>query len=204
MLDADAFGAILCDLDGVLVDSHAAIARGYDEWADTRGLDRARVRELFPGTPARQVVAQADPALDADAEAAVIDAIHVAHADEVEALPGAAKLLAEPPRPLAVVTSCTRELAAERFRATGLPVPEVVVTASDVNRGKPDPEAFLAAAERLGVAPALCLVIEDAPAGVAAGKAAGMTVLALTTTHPAAELGAADQLAADLGELAPG
>ena len=88
MLDLGGFGAILCDLDGVLVDSHVAIERGYDEWADARGLSRERVRELFPGTPARQVVEQADPSLNAAAEALVIDRIHVSHGDEVRASRG--------------------------------------------------------------------------------------------------------------------
>jgi sugar-phosphatase len=200
MLGAGHFDAILCDLDGVLVDSEAAIARGYDEWADAHGLDRERVRALYPGTPAQQVVREADPSLDAGEEAARIDAIHVAHGDEVEALPGAAGLLADPPAPLAVVTSCTGALAAKRFSASGLTPPAVVVTADDVDRGKPDPAAYLEAARRMGAAPGRCLVIEDAPAGVRAGKAAGMTVLALTTTHRAEELDGADQLAPDLAE----
>jgi mannitol-1-/sugar-/sorbitol-6-phosphatase len=199
MLRAGDFDAILCDLDGVLVDSEDAIARGYDEWADSRGLDRERVRALYPGTPARQVVAQADPSLDAAEEAARIDAIHVSHGDEVQALPGAAELLGHPPAPLAVVTSCTRALAAKRFDASGLTPPEVVVTADDVERGKPDPAAYLEAARRMGAAAERCLVIEDAPAGVRAGKAAGMAVLALTTTHDGEDLAEADELAPDLG-----
>jgi sugar-phosphatase len=201
MLQTGSFDAILCDLDGVLVDSEAAIGRGYDEWADRRGLDRDRVRALFPGTPARQVVEQADPSLDPAAEAEAIDAIHVAHGDEVEALPGARELLDQAPLPLAVVTSCTHLLAAKRFSASGLTPPAVLVCADDVARGKPDPEAYLAAAEGLCAEPGRCLVIEDAPAGVQAGKAAGMAVLALTTTHSAEELEAADHLLGDLSEL---
>jgi sugar-phosphatase len=195
------FDAILSDLDGVLVDSDAAIARGYDEWADGHGLDRELVRSLYPGTPARQVVEQAAPWLDAAAEAERIDSIHVAHGGEVRALPGAAELLAAPPRPLAVVTSCSRMLAAARFDASGLTAPAVLVTADDVATGKPDPAAYLQAAHELGADPSRCLVIEDAPAGVSAGKAAGMTVLALTTTHGAGRLADADELAADLSAL---
>ena len=194
--------AILSDLDGVLVDSDAAIGRGYDEWADGHGLDRALVRSLYPGTPARQVVEQAAPWLDPAAEAERIDRIHVAHGSGVRALPGAAELLAAPPLPLSVVTSCSRLLAAARFEASGLPAPEVVVTADDVATGKPDPAAYLEAARLLGADPARCLVIEDAPAGVRAGKAAGMPVLALTTTHSPGELEDADELADDLTVLA--
>jgi len=190
--------AILSDLDGVLVDSHAAIERGYDEWADGHGLDRALVRSLFPGTPARQVVEQAAPWLDATAEAERIDRIHLAHGAEVRALPGAAALLEDPPVPLAVVTSCSRPLATARFDAAGLRPPAVVVTAGDVAVGKPDPAAYVEAARRLGVAPGECLVIEDAPAGVQAGKAAGMSVLALTTTHAEEALAAADHFALNL------
>ena len=125
----------------------------------------------------------------------------MAHGAEVRALPGAAELLGAPPRPLAVVTSCSRVLAAARFEASGLRVPEVVVTADDVVTGKPDPAAYLEAARRMDAAPARCLVIEDAPAGVQAGKAAGMTVLALTTTHTADQLAEADELATDLAIL---
>ena len=196
------FDAILSDLDGVLVDSDAAIAEGYDEWADGHGLDRELVRSLYPGTPARQVVERAAPWLDAAAEAERIDSIHVARGSAVAALPGAAALLAAPPKPLAVVTSCSRALATARFAASGLEAPEVVVTADDVATGKPDPAAYLEAARRLGAEPFRCVVIEDAPAGVSAGKAAGMTVLALTTTHAADELSDADELAADLAALA--
>ncbi len=195
------FDAILSDLDGVLVDSHAAIARGYDEWADAHGLNRQLVRSLFPGTPARQVVEQAAPWLDADAEAERIDEIHVAHGGEVRALPGAPALLEAPPRPLAVVTSCSRMLATARFAAAALPAPEVVITADDVAVGKPDPAAYLEAARALGAAPGRCLVIEDAPAGVRAGKAAGMAVLALTTTHAAAALAEADQFVVNLSAM---
>lgn len=195
MLD---FDAILSDLDGVLVDSGAAITRGYDQWADDHELDRGLVRSLFPGTPARQVVEQAAPHLDPETEAQAIDRIHIANARQAPALPGAADLLASPPRPLAVVTSCSAPLAAARFEAAGLTRPDVVVTADDVAVGKPDPAAYLLAAERMGAQPARCLVIEDAPAGVRAGKAAGMAVLALTTTHDIADLAEADTHAPDL------
>ncbi|WP_042800653.1 HAD-IA family hydrolase [Streptomyces sp. C] len=82
-----------------------------------------------------------------------------------------------------------RPLAEARLREAGVDFPELV-TAGDVTRGKPDPEPFLLAARRLGVDPARCVVFEDAPAGLAAGRAAGMRTVALTTTHPAAELDA--------------
>ena len=105
--------------------------------------------------------------------------------------------------PLAVVTACSPPLAAARFRAAGLSAPAVLITSHDTPRGKPHPDPYLAAAAALGVEPAACLVIEDAPAGVAAGKAAGMTVWAVTTTHAAEELAAADVVAADVAALLP-
>ena len=82
-------------------------------------------------------------------------------------------------------------------------MPDVLVTADQIDRGKPAPDAYLLAAERLGADPAECVVLEDAPAGVAAGRAAGMAVWAVATTHDPAELGAADRVAARLADLLP-
>ena len=119
-----------------------------------------------------------------------------------ELLPGAAELLAAaPPESLAVVTSCEAALAAARLRSAGLAEPAILVTADAVRRGKPAPDAYLVAAQALGAEPAGCVVIEDAPAGVRAGRAAGMTVWAVTTTHPEDELREADRIAADLAAL---
>jgi sugar-phosphatase len=101
----------------------------------------------------------------------------------------------------AVVTSGGRELATLRLAAVGFPVPEVLVTGDDVEHGKPDPEPYLRAAEALGVPAAECVVVEDAPAGVLAAKRAGMTVLAVATTHPAAALAQADQVFSGMTEV---
>src|SRR5690349_16862888 len=89
---------------------------------------------------------------------------------------------------------CWRRTSVRRLALVGLPVPEVLVTGDDVERGKPDPEPYLRAAAALGVPAAQCVVVEDAPAGVLAGRRAGMTVLAVTTTHQAAELTQAGQV----------
>jgi sugar-phosphatase len=83
-------------------------------------------------------------------------------------------------------------VATLRLRAAGIAPPEVFVTAEDVIRGKPAPDGYLAAAARLGVPPAECVVIEDSPPGVAAGKAAEMRVIAVATTHEPPVLSAAD------------
>ena len=91
--------------------------------------------------------------------------------------------------PWAVVTSAWRTLAEKRLRLAGLPVPEVLITSDDISHSKPHPEGYLLAAERLGVAPADCLVIEDAHAGIDAARAAGMTVIGITTTFRRDQLG---------------
>jgi sugar-phosphatase len=191
------FAAVLSDLDGVLVDSGAAVERVWREWAAERGLDPDDVGRASHGVPGRQVIERVAPWLDAAAESARVDALH-AQTGGV-ALPGAAELLATV-SPLAVVTSCSPPLAAARFAAAGLPPPGVLITSDMTPRGKPHPDPYLAAAAALGVEPGRCVVIEDAPAGVAAARAAGMTVWAVTTTHAASEL-PADLVAADVREL---
>ncbi len=124
---------------------------------------------------------------------------------EGQALPGAAELLAgSPPGRLAVVTSCSPPLAAARLSAAALPTPKVLITSNMTARGKPHPDPYLAGAAALGADPADCLVIEDAPAGVSAARAAGMAVWAVTTTHAAEELAEADEVFEDLTELVCG
>jgi sugar-phosphatase len=189
------FAAVLSDLDGVLVDSGADVERVWREWAVEQGLDPDDVGRASHGVPGRQVIERVAPWLDAVAEAERVDALHARAGGT--ALPGAAELLASV-SPLAVVTSCSPPLAAARFEAAGLSAPAVLITSDVTPRGKPHPDPYLAAASALGVPPRGCLVIEDAPAGVAAGRAAGMTVWAVTTTHSASELSAADLVCADL------
>jgi len=191
---------LLCDLDGVLVDSTRAIARVYRAWARQHGLDEELVVAAAQGRPSREVVRVCGPSLDAAAQSAAIEAAHTADQAGVTAIAGAAELLAgTPPGRLAVVTSCSAALARARFAAAGLAQPRICITEEQVACGKPDPEGYLRAASALGVVdPATCVVLEDAPAGVAAGLAAGMHVIALLTSHAADELGAADAFAADL------
>jgi sugar-phosphatase len=190
--------AALIDLDGVLVDSEAAATRTWEWWASLRGLDPAPFVRSH-GRPSRETIAEFAPELDADDEAAVVEEHETRDTAGVVALPGAAEML-RAARPIAVVTSGGRRLAEARLQAAGLPRPDVLVTAESVARGKPDPEPYLLAAKRLGVPPARCTVFEDAPAGVRAGRAAGMRVVALTTTVAACELDGADRIVANLAE----
>lgn len=190
---------LLCDLDGVLVDSTAAIDRVYRLWAARHELDASLVVATAQGRPSREVVRICAPQLDAEAQSAAIDAAHLADQDGVVAIAGAHALLSQTPAGrLAVVTSCSPALAVARLAAGGLVPPRVCVTADHVARGKPDPEGYLRAAALLGVAAADCVVVEDAPAGVAAGLAAGMRVVAVLTSHPRGALEGAHAFVADL------
>ena len=180
---------VLSDLDGVLVDSGDAVERVWAEWALEQGIDPDTVIRAMHGVPARGVLEQVAPHLLNDAEIERIDALHAATGGD--ALPGAADLLSNiPPGRLAVVTSCSPPLAAARLSAANLPTPEVLITSDMTPRGKPFPDPYLAGAAALRADPSECLVIEDAPAGVDAARAAGMAVWAVTTTHSAGELAA--------------
>jgi sugar-phosphatase len=193
------FAAVISDLDGVLVDSAAATSRAWAAWGTRHGLDGVAIQAANHGRPARDVVAEHVSAELVDAETAVLLDLEVADTEGVVAFAGAAAVLALPV--VAIATSCLLPLAHARLRATALLLPAVLVTADQVAHGKPAPDPYLLAAERLGVDPADCLVLEDAPSGIAAGRAAGMTVWAVTTTHAVADLGAAHRVAASLPEL---
>ena len=195
------FAAVLFDMDGTLVDSTASVVRSWVRLADENGIPVADLQAAAGhGRPARDIVADL---FDGPARAQAlsrITALEIADVDGVVALPGARTALLACGPAGAIVTSCAADLAVARQRAAGIPVPAVVVTADDVHRGKPDPEPFLLAARLLGVEAGRCLVVEDAPAGLAAGRAAGMTTLAVTTTHTADELDA-DHVVADLAAV---
>ncbi|MDQ1011869.1 sugar-phosphatase [Streptomyces sp. V4I23] len=194
--------ALLFDNDGTLVSSLESVDRCWTKWAHEYGItaeDFARV-ELH-GRPAAEIAADLLPA-DAVPEAvARIETLEVEDvAGSVVALPGTLALLAQlPPERWAVVTSATRRLAEARLDEVGI-TPKTTVAADDITRGKPDPEPYLLAARRLGADPARCVVFEDAPAGLASGRAAGMRTVALTTTHRADEL-VADVIVTDLSAV---
>jgi mannitol-1-/sugar-/sorbitol-6-phosphatase len=193
---------ILSDLDGVLVDSTAAVERAWRRWAGEHDIPFGAIEPRMHGVPSRQTVAVVAPELDAARESASIDLGQAEDLDGIAALPGAEALLAGGyARRYAVVTSGDRRLARARLGAAGLPVPSVLITSDMVERGKPDPEAYLLGADRLGADPADCVVVEDAPAGIAAARAAGMRVVAVTTTHAPDDLCEADAVIADLRDL---
>jgi len=196
--------AILFDLDGVLIDSTPAVARVWRGWALERGLDPETVVRMAHGRPSRMTIRELLPGADVDREDREVERREMEDLDGVVLLPGARQLLdALPPDRWNIATSCTRPLAEVRLRAAGLPIPKTIVTSSDVKIGKPDPEPYLKAAEKLGFAASDCVVIEDAPAGVRAGKATGARVIGFLTTMPRPELenAAADWIVRDCADI---
>lgn len=194
--------AILFDMDGTLVDSSARIQRLWQKWSQRHDLDLDAILKVMSGRRAAETIRLVAPHLVVEEEVSALEADEIADMDGVLVYPGVATLLGRLPRDRwAIVTSGAWHVAEARLRHVGLPVPAVLVTAEDVRVGKPDPEGYRRAAERLGIAPGACIVIEDAPAGVCAGKAAGMQVVAVTTTHARAALADADVVISALAAL---
>ena len=190
--------AFLFDLDGVLVDSRAVVERTCRRWALRHQLDPEQVLRIAHGRRTRDTVKSAAPHLDADREAAWIDAAELADVAGLTAVPGAGEVLASlPAGSWAVVTSCGRALAELRLTSVGLPIPKIVVTSADVSQGKPAPDGYRLGAKRLGLDAAACVVFEDAPAGIAAARSAGARVIALTTMLAPSDLAGADAMIPD-------
>jgi len=195
--------ALLFDLDGVLADSTRSVIRAWSAWARRVGLEPDELLPKVHGRRAIETIRATRPHLDAEAELATLVADEATDNDDTEEIPGARALVsALPADAWAIVTSGLREVATARLVAAGIPIPRVMITAESIERGKPDPECYLRGAQALGVEPRDCVVVEDAPIGAAAARAAGMRLIALTTTHRADELEPADLLLPDLTHLA--
>ncbi|WP_425864237.1 HAD-IA family hydrolase [Arthrobacter sp. TWP1-1] len=181
--------AILFDLDGTLIDSTPATERAWRTWGERMGL--ANFSYGTHGVPAQALVEQTiEPARQAEAFE-LIKALETADTDGVVAKDGALALLASlPDETWTIVTSCTQGLADARMAASGVSGPHHMVTADQVTHGKPHPEPFLLGASRLKVDIRSCLVVEDAPAGLTSGRAAGALTLAVAGTTVAGELDA--------------
>jgi mannitol-1-/sugar-/sorbitol-6-phosphatase len=194
--------AVLFDLDGVLVESREATERVWVEWAAKHQINQADLRSAMHGVRSADVIRALRPDLDAAEQADQVERQQAEDTDGLLAIPGAAAALrALKGDRIAVVTSGTRSLALARLAAVGIEPPDVIVFAGDVERGKPDPEGYLTAARRLGADPAEALVVEDAPPGIEAAKAAGMATVAVPSTHAPEELGRADIVLGSLEEL---
>ena len=167
--------AVLFDCDGVLVDSDGPVIAAWSQWAVDLGLDPVQVVSVVHGRRAADTVAMLVPGVGQADALALINRYELEAAHHVEAIPGARALTQTvPAQRWAVVTSGTTTLARARLVAAGIPDPRVLITADDVERGKPEPDGYLAAARLLGVAPGTCAVLEDAAAGIAAARAAGV------------------------------
>lgn len=180
---------ILFDLDGVLVDSAECVERTWREWAAKHHLDAEEVISAAHGRRTIETLRLVAPELATEAEAYALESGVATISEGVREITGARELLESlAPDRWAVVTSGIRAVAEFRINLVGLPTPQVLVCADDISRGKPDPEGYLKAAAGLALACGECLVIEDAPAGIDAARAAGMRVVAIAATYPKAQL----------------
>ena len=191
--------AVLFDLDGVLIDSLALHRRVWEQWAVGHGLDPLHVFESTFGRRPVDTIRDVAGHLPAEDELARLDTLLDLEVDAVTLQPGALRAVqAASGGKWAIVTSTEQRRAREYLSRLGCPTPEVVVGGTDVANGKPAPDGYLAAAERLRVATAACVVVEDAPAGIEAARRAGAAVVAVATTRSASELGEADLIVAEL------
>jgi sugar-phosphatase len=181
--------ALLFDLDGVLIDSTPAVTRVWRRWALEHGFNPEEVVHHAHGRPSLSTVRDYLPNANHELENREVEHREIEDLEGVVPLPGAFELLrALPVNRWTVVTSCTRPLAEVRLKAAGIPVPERMVTSNDITHGKPDPEPYLKGSAVLGFSPTECVVVEDVPSGIRAGKAAGARVIAFRTTLPELDL----------------
>jgi mannitol-1-/sugar-/sorbitol-6-phosphatase len=175
--------ALLFDMDGVLIDSTPAVARVWRKWAIAHNFEPAEVVAKAHGRPSITTVREFLPNADAVAENRLVEKAEMEDLDGVVPLSGARELLMSlPANRWTIVTSSTRPLAEVRLKAAGLSIPQKLITSSDVVNGKPHPEPYMKAANILGFQPSDCVVVEDVPAGIRAGKSAGSRVIAFRTT----------------------
>jgi len=181
------FAALLFDMDGTLLNSMAVVERVWGAWAVRNGIDPIAFLPSVHGVRAVDTISKLGLLVDPVQEARDLAEAEIADVEGIVEIPGARAFLnALPPEKWAIVTSAPLELAARRLAAASIPLPRLMVTGEDVSAGKPDPQGYLLAAARLGVRPEDCLVFEDAPAGILAGKAAGAEVAVITGAHAAA------------------
>ena len=193
---------VLFDLDGVLIDSTPCVTRVWQAWAIEHGLDPEHVVHVAHGRRSIETIELVAPNLDAAAENIEVENRELADTEGLTVFPGALDLLRSLPQgKWTIVTSGTRPLATLRLQVGGLPVPERMVTADDVSKGKPNPEPYLKGAEILGLRAEDCVVIEDAPSGLKAANAAGCRSFGVPTTYRPEELGDATVLLNSLSQL---
>ncbi|TKI04751.1 sugar phosphatase [Martelella alba] len=180
----------LFDLDGTLIDSLPVVELAWSNWAKEKGIAVAEVFRFIHGKQAITSLRHFMPGAseeDLRSEFLALEKFESECTEGVTALPGAVALLEHLNAlviPWAIVTSGTLPVASARIRAGRLPEPPVLITAEQVMRGKPQPDAYLMGADRLGLTPGECIVVEDAIAGIQAALSAGCGVIAV---NPPAE-----------------
>jgi len=185
MVEGQRFAAFLFDMDGTLLNSIASAERVWAQWAERHGLDVEAFLQTIHGVRSIETVRRQNlQGVDPEREAAAITQAEIDDVEGVIAIEGAKAFLASlPPERWAIVTSAPRALAERRMAAAGLDFPPLVITAEYIAHGKPAPDCYLLAAQRLGVRPQDCLVFEDAPAGITAGETAEARVVVISATH---------------------
>ena len=174
----DNFKAFLFDLDNTLVDSSQVVYLSMKKWCAENNIDLDMALETGKGGRTEDTVSILAPHLDASKEAKKIEAFEALLLEELQPINGAAKFLKRlPASQWAIVTSGSSAVAVLKLRASNLPEPDILITADCVSKGKPDPEPFEKAIERLGVAPEDCLVFEDADNGVNSALSSGCKVV---------------------------
>ena len=197
----------LFDLDGTLVDSLPVVERSWCKWGDRFGIPHDEILGFIHGKQAITSIRHFMPGRseeDIQAEFRFLEQIEATDIDGIVALPGALSLLNtlnEAGIPWAIVTSGSIPVAHARHRAAGLPMPKVFVTAEQVKKGKPAPDAYLLGAEQLGIPAQQCAVVEDAPAGLLSGLAAGCRTIAVNVPADAPRLDEADLVLTTLESL---
>jgi len=197
----------LFDLDGTLVDSLPVVERAWSNWAKSRDLDPAVVLDFIHG---KQAITSLRHFMPGESEEAIqqqfrlLERTEAEDTDGISALPGAVALLQRLDHlsiPWAIVTSGTVPVARARHAAGELATPEIFITAELVAKGKPNPDPYLLGAQRLGLKPEECVVVEDAPAGILSGLAAGCKVIAVNAPDDTPKLDQVDLVLKSLAVL---
>ncbi|HHQ6566755.1 TPA: sugar phosphatase [Serratia fonticola] len=197
----------LFDLDGTLVDSLPVVERAWTQWAERHGISPQQVLDFIHGkqaiTSLRHFMPNATEA-ELQHEFTLLEQVEAEDTDGVHALPGALALLEQINAlgiPWAIVTSGSVPVANARRLAGGVPLPEVFITSERVKQGKPQPDAYLLGAQGLGLAPQDCVVVEDAPAGILSGLAAGCQVIAVNAPADSPKLDQVDLILSSLEQI---
>lgn len=194
--------AIIFDLDGVLVDSEAAIEDRWRCWAESRDIPFEEVEAVYHGRPMEEVIREVAPHLDARAETERMDDVMTAAPEKLRPFEKTQPLLEKLPADRwTIATSGRYRTATNRLTHVGLPIPDTIVTTDDVENGKPAPDSYLLAAERLDVAPEDCVVLEDAPAGVEGARRADTFVIGVATSIDSDALSDADVVVRSVADL---